>query len=124
MVSGTRCGSSSCMTKKLLLLALPLTLAADPAFAKPFMPKVVNITVNQDGFYPARVKGKHHQRLKLRFTLTSDKGCATSVVFPELKIKKTLPLNETVTVMIPTHEARTFSFQCGMGMYKSSVVIR
>ncbi len=124
MQTGTGCGSSSCMTKKILLLAVPLTLSASPTFAKPFMPKVVNVTVNQEGFHPTRVKGKRHQRLKLKFTRTSDKGCATSVVFPELKIKKPLPLNKTVTVVIPTHEARTFSFQCGMGMYKSSVVIR
>lgn len=111
------------MMKKLLLLA-PVTLATPLAVAKPPPQKVVTVVVNQNGFHPSHVKAKLHQRLIIKFKRTSDKGCATSVVFPELSIKKALPLNETVSVTIPTRKGHTFAFQCGMGMYKSSVVVR
>ena len=50
-------------------------------------------------------------------------SCAKKVVFPEIKVEKDLPLNQAVAIKVPTGEARTLTFQCGMGMYKSAVVI-
>jgi plastocyanin domain-containing protein len=46
------------------------------------------------------------------------------VVFPDLKLEKPLPLNTPVSIEVPTGQARTLTFQCGMGMYKSAVVIQ
>ncbi len=55
---------------------------------------------------------------------TSDKTCATEVVFPDLAIKKDLPLNQPVAVDVPTDSARTLTFQCGMAMYKGMLVVK
>lgn len=84
---------------------------------------VVAIRVGDDGFMPSRVTLKTGQKSTLRFTRTTDQTCATEVSFPELGIKKPLPLNQPVDVEVPTDAPRTLTFQCGMGMYKSSVVI-
>lgn len=84
---------------------------------------VTSITVTDDGFTPNQITVKRGAKTTLRFTRTSDKTCATSVVFPELNIDKPLPLNQSVDVDVPTEQARTLTFQCGMGMYKSKVVI-
>lgn len=86
-------------------------------------PKIVAITAGDDGFQPSRVEVDKGVPTTLRFTRTSKDTCATKVVFPEIKLEKDLPLNQAVDVPVPTDKARTLVFQCGMGMFKSSLVI-
>jgi len=120
-----------------LLVALTLTIVGPacnrdshegPATAPSAPPtanlKHVAITVTGEGFSPSGVKATKGDRLMLMFKRTTEKTCATAVEFPELKLKKELPLNQDVMVEISTAESRTISFQCGMGMYKGSVVIQ
>ena len=45
------------------------------------------------------------------------------MVFPQLDIKKALPKGQAVSINVPTDKEQTLTFQCGMGMYKSSVVV-
>lgn len=84
---------------------------------------VTAVTVNEDGFSPNHVEVKRGQKTTLRFTRTSDKTCATEVAFPEMNLTKPLPLNQPIDVDVPSDQAKTFTFQCGMGMYKSKVVV-
>jgi plastocyanin domain-containing protein len=83
----------------------------------------VPITVDSEGFKPSSVKLKKGAPATLVFTRTSDETCATEVVFPQLDIKKELPKGKAVSITIPTDKEQTLTFQCGMGMYKSSVVV-
>lgn len=84
----------------------------------------LRVEAGEEGFSPNTVAVAKGQKLTLDFVRTSKDTCATAVVFPELKIEKELPLAETVSIEIPTGESRTLAFQCGMGMYKSKVVIQ
>ena len=84
----------------------------------------IAIRADDKGFTPSSVTLKKGAPATLVFTRTSNDTCATSVVFPELKIKKDLPLNQPVDVEVPTGDARTLAFTCGMGMFKSSVVVQ
>ena len=83
----------------------------------------VAITVDGDGFKPSSVTFKKGAPASLVFTRTVDDTCATEVVFPQLDIKKELPKNTPVTITVPTDKEQKLTFQCGMGMYKSSVVV-
>ena len=71
-----------------------------------------------------KVKLEKGKSAEIVFVRTTDETCAKQVVFPELKIEKDLPLNTPVRIEIPTGDLRTLTFQCGMGMYKSAVLIQ
>jgi plastocyanin domain-containing protein len=117
----------------LLVLAVGFVVAgcekkADPAGGDPAPvsaadKSAIPITVDSDGFKPSSVKFKKGAPATLVFTRTTDETCATEVVFPQLDIKKELPKGKAVSITIPTDKEQTLTFQCGMGMYKSSVVV-
>ena len=83
----------------------------------------IPITADEKGFTPSSVTVQKGSKATLVFTRTSDKTCADKVVFPELKIEKDLPMNAAVKIDVPTDKEQKLTFQCGMGMYKSSVVV-
>jgi hypothetical protein len=87
-----------------------------PAF--PVEPALVEVSAH--GFEPPHVTLTGTRQL--RFRRTSDQTCATEVVFPALGIDKKLPLNTDVLVDLPPNAAGEVAFQCGMGMYRGSVV--
>ncbi|GAC1352448.1 MAG: hypothetical protein NVSMB1_15430 [Polyangiales bacterium] len=84
----------------------------------------VDIVVDQKGFTPSSIAVKKGEPTTLVFTRTVKDTCADAVMFPELKIDKQLPLQQAVAIPIPTDSDHTYAFQCGMGMYKSKVVVQ
>ena len=85
------------------------------------------VVADEHGFTPSSIslpKGGAGSKTAVTFVRTSDKTCATEVVFPEIGVKKDLPLNKPVDVEVPTDTARTLTFQCGMAMYKGALVVK
>lgn len=97
--------------------------AAAPVASVEVKGRRVEVTASANGFSPKNVAVKKGEATTLVFTRTTDETCATEVVFPEIKLKKDLPLNKQVAVELPVDTARTLAFECGMGMFKSAVVI-
>lgn len=106
-----------------LVVTLGLAACKGQGPATPSAGKVA-ITADDKGFSPSAVEVKKGEPLELVFTRTTDDTCASQVVFPEISVTKDLPLKQPVSVSVPTGEARTLVFQCGMGMYKSKVVVQ
>jgi plastocyanin domain-containing protein len=84
----------------------------------------VAVRADDKGFTPSSVALKKGTPATLTFTRTTDDTCAKEVVFPEINLRKALPLNVPTDVDVPTENARTLAFTCGMGMFKSAVVIQ
>jgi plastocyanin domain-containing protein len=85
------------------------------------------VVADERGFTPASLalaKGIPGSKATVTFVRTSDKTCATEVVFPDLGIRKDLPLDQPVAVDVPTDSPRTRTFQCGMAMYKGMLVVK
>ncbi len=85
------------------------------------------IVADEHGFTPSSLavaKGPAGSKVTLTFVRTSDKTCATEVVFPDLKIDKPLPLNVPVAIEVPSDAARTLTFQCGMAMFKGALLVK
>jgi hypothetical protein len=93
----------------------------------PAAPGELRVIASEHGFNPSSLtiaKGAPGSMATLSFVRTTDQTCATEVVFPDLDIKKALPLNEAVVINVPSDAGRTLTFQCGMGMYKGALLVR
>jgi plastocyanin domain-containing protein len=107
-----------------MVAALSLSLGCKRSAPAPVVAGRIGVDVAAAGFNPSQIGVGRGVPLTLEFRRTSRDTCATKVVFPELHLERELPLNESVAIEIPTEQARTLTFQCGMGMYKSSVVVQ
>jgi plastocyanin domain-containing protein len=86
-----------------------------------------HVVAGEHGFEPSSIfvhKAAAGATAPITFVRTTERTCATEVVFPDLNIKRDLPMNQPQTVEVPIDLARTLTFQCGMGMYKGEVVVR
>jgi plastocyanin domain-containing protein len=113
----------------LVAVALSLSLSSlSVAACKGEPPKAggtgeIPITADDKGFRPSSVTVPKGAPATLVFTRTTDETCATEVVFPELGVTKELPKGTPVKIPVPTDKEQKLTFQCGMGMYKSAVVV-
>jgi len=102
------------------------TTAAPPAngAAPTAAGKVIKVSVGAHGFDPSSVTVARGDNVTMEFTRTAEKTCADKVVFPDIGVSKELPLNMPVGISVPTDQARRLTFQCGMGMYRSAVLVQ
>lgn len=82
------------------------------------------VTVTERGYEPASITIPANKAVTITFVRKADPSCGDTLVFPDLKIEKELPLNQPVKVEIPAQPTRTLKFACGMDMYQGKVVVR
>ena len=117
------------MKKFPILLPLIAALIAIGGFAIAQQKKATGdsqsakVTVNAQGFQPGSLNLKADVPAKITFLRTTDNTCATSVIFPDYKIQKDLPLNQPVVVEL-TPKKGTFGFACGMQMVQGKLVVQ
>ena len=96
--------------------------AAGVAAARPAA-QTAKVAVTEKGFEPDAVQLRAGVPARITFTRTTDKTCATEVVFPSIGIKRALSLNEPVVIEFTPEKTGTIAFVCGMNMLKGAVVV-
>jgi RND family efflux transporter MFP subunit len=85
--------------------------------------QTAKIVVSEQGYEPPKIVLRAGVLARLTFLRTTDKTCATEVVFPALNIKRALPLNEPVVIEFTPTKGRDLAFACGMNMLHGTVVV-
>lgn len=98
-------------------------LTGGPAATQAADVQEATIAVGDTSFEPSRLTLRAGVPARLTFTRTSDKTCATAVVFASLKITKELPLNEPVTIEFTPGQPGQIAFACGMNMLRGTIVV-
>jgi plastocyanin domain-containing protein len=102
----------------MLALAALLSLAAPALANEP-------VAIEVSGAYkPDRVEVKAGEPIRLVFTRTTWDNCTREVVFPTLKVRKSLPTNKAVTIDLPALAPGEYPFECGMAMIKGTLVVK
>ena len=85
--------------------------------------RTIKIRVDKNGFSPSSIDVEPDHKLNLVFNRANDDNCGSVVVFPKLKIRKSLPVGKDVIVSLMPSSSGQITFACGMGMYKGSIVV-
>jgi cobalt-zinc-cadmium efflux system membrane fusion protein len=86
--------------------------------------QTAKVVVSEQGYEPAKVTLRAGTPARITFVRTTDKTCGTEVVFPSLKIKRPLPLNQPVVIEFTPATSGDIAFACGMDMLHGTVVVR
>ena len=79
--------------------------------------------VVEGSYKPARVPVHEGERVRLKFVRKESNSCTREVIFPKLGIKRELPPNKPVMIVLPVLAPGEYEFKCGMNMIKGSIVV-
>ncbi len=80
----------------------------------------VDIVV-EGGYNPEVISVPKGKTTNLNFRRTDPSSCLEEVVLGDFKVRKTLPLNQTVTIPITPQKEGEFVFSCGMNMFHGKI---
>lgn len=83
------------------------------------------IEITSAGYIPPSISIPAGKPFRVTFIRRDDKSCGTEVIFADLGIRKTLPLNQPVTIDFAAQPAgKELNFTCPMNMLKGKAVAR
>lgn len=107
--------------KKIILGSFVLVAALAFAKEKP-LPQTIELTVTEKGFEPPSIDVAPGKLVILKITRKTDSTCATQIQIPSQKIKKDLPLNQTVSIDLGKLQKGEIRFGCGMNMMERGMI--
>jgi plastocyanin domain-containing protein len=114
----------SISSRFVIVCIVTATVAANTcAMTKPRV-QTATVKITERGYEPDIVKVRRGVRTRITFVRTTDATCATEVVFPELGIKRELPLNQPVVITFTPRKKGEFTFTCGMKMMRGRLIVQ
>jgi len=96
---------------------------AKPKAAQAAASGVIEITVADGVYAPARIEVPAGKPVTLRFLRKDPSPCAEKVLFDDLGISRDLPLNEPLDVVLTPGTPGEIEFTCQMRMYRGYLVV-
>lgn len=96
--------------------------AGEPASQSAAEAQDITIRVS-DGFSPDTVHVRRGTPVRLHFYRDDKPTCATSIVIPELDIRRELPPGQDVVIAFTPAKEGVLTFACGTGMYSGTMVV-
>lgn len=77
----------------------------------------------EGGYQPEVISVPKGKTTKLNFTRKDPSSCLEEVVLGDFKVRKTLPLNQTVTIPITPQKEGEYVYSCGMNMFHGKIKV-
>ena len=98
--------------------ASPLTAGAKPRVQR------LTVKITQRGFEPETLRLRRGVQARITFLRTTDQTCATEIVLRDFGIRRDLPLNQPVVIVLTPGKKGEFSFTCGMNMMRGKLIVQ
>ena len=77
----------------------------------------------EGGYTPNTISIPKGKTTKIHFTRKDKNSCLEEVVLGDFKIKKTLPLNQRVTIELTPQKTGEYTYSCGMNMFHGKIIV-
>lgn len=86
---------------------------------------IQEVTVTVDGGYePSQIVVQAGQPVRLNFARKDPSSCLEEVRFPDFRIARELPLNQTTSIEFTPEKPGRYEFTCGMNMFRGVVDVQ
>lgn len=86
---------------------------------------IQEVTVTVDGGYePSQIVVQAGQPVRLNFDRKDASSCLEEVRFPDFRIAKELPLNQTTVIEFTPDKPGRYEFTCGMNMFRGVMEVQ
>jgi plastocyanin domain-containing protein len=75
------------------------------------------------GYSPDVIEVERGKPVQLSFYRDEENSCSEELLMPDFSIRRDLPAFKTTLVELLPQQAGTFTFTCGMGMLRGSLVV-
>lgn len=83
-----------------------------------------SVALTERGYEPASLRLRRGVPARVTFTRRVSATCATEVMLPEYGVRRALPLGEPVVVEFTPKKSGEFTFSCGMGMLRGTIIVK
>ena len=92
-------------------------------FSKNQTKKIV-VNAENHGYKPDTVTFKQGKPAQLKFIPSDNMGCMNEVVSKDLNFDQKLDGKKEVMIDIPTDQPGTYTYACGMDMFRGKVLVK